>query len=190
MSIEYKKEYSFRAEVYWRDSSAFRHRVGASMDDSTIFKTNDGWLFAGEDNYTKYNGAVRVRAVIKMDFWFGCYMQSGKYFYDVRCISLTRDEPFFAARLELSRNGYLGLYIPENDRSPPTEAQLWQLDSFDPKGRRPGDWMHGLTLRNARGQAVKRLYKDNFPYLSVGGSGEEGSVTMNVVQVGEGYPFP
>ena len=190
MDMEYTQGYSFRAELYWRDTRMFKHRIGASLDDSTIFKTNDGWLFAGIDNYTRFNGVVRVREVIKMDFWLGCYVRAGQCFFDIRCISLTRDEPFFAARLEPSRNGFLGWYIPEDDRRQPSEAQLWQLEGFDPAHLAVGYWLNGMTLRSPRGHAVKRLYQQGFPYLSESSSGEHGILMIKVVQVGQGYPFP
>lgn len=191
MAIEFKLEHSFKAELYWHDNAkGLKHRIGASYDSSTPFKNNDGWLHAGKDTYTKYNRAVRVTEVIKMDFWFGCYVKSGQYFYDVRSISLTRRQPFFAARLESSRNGYLGLYIPEFDRNEPPEDALWQLDGFDESGRVPGSGMHGVTLKNAKGGTVKRLYENEFPYLNDRGSGEGGTLTIAVLQVGERYPFP
>ena len=191
MSFEYKQAYSFRAELYWRDGlngDNTLHRIGATFDGSTPLKHNDGWLFAGKDNYTKYNNVVCVREVIKMDFWFGCYVDSGSYGYDVRAISLTRDNFYYAARIETSRNGFLGLYHPGHDRQEPHDKELWRLDGVDPRSLKPDDLLLNMRLRNSDDVVAHRKYEDGIPYLVCSGEGFDG-LTARVVETGQPYPY-
>lgn len=191
MSFQYKQAYSFRAELYWRDrheGDDTLHRIGASYDASTPFKTNDGWLFAGKDNYTKYNNVVRVREVMKMDFWFGCYVDDGFYGYDVRAICLTKEELFYGARIDTSRNGFLGLYIAENDRRGPYDKELWRLDEVDPASIKAGEWLYNMRFRNSDDVVAHRKYQDGFPYLVCSGEGFHG-LSARVIQTGQPYPY-
>lgn len=191
MSFVFKPAYSFRATLFWQESQAMLHRVGAGYDAGTPLKHNDGWLFAGYDDYTQYKGVVLSRAVIKMDFWFGCYVESGEYYYDVRCVPLSRKEPFYKGyQLDASLNGYLGLYDRPAGLLEYAGSVMgtWQLEAINPGKIGYGDFFEDVRLISTTGLAVKQLYEEGYPYLSDRGAGDQGTLAMEVLEVG--IPFP
>lgn len=191
MSFVFKQAYSFRATLYWQESQAILHRVGAGYDAGTPFKHNDGWLFAGYDDYTRYHGVVRSKAVIKMDFWFGCYVESGQYYYDVRCVPLSRQEPFYKGyQLDTSLNGYLGLYDRPSGLLEYAGSVLgtWQLGAINPETIGYGDFFDEVKLTSASGVAVQRLYDGGYPYLSDRGGNGKGTLAMEILEVAIPYP--
>lgn len=86
MKSTLKAENCFCADVYWKGKDQVLHKVAATMNNQTVFKNNDGWLFAGKDNYTKRlsNGMVWDRYLVQLSFWFGCYVfEDGRHLYRI-----------------------------------------------------------------------------------------------------------
>jgi hypothetical protein len=158
----FRSELSFNATLIWNESAMVGHAVGAGFDGGTPLKHGDGWLHAGLDVFSGHrNPANVVSYVDQLDFWFGCYGVPGDYVYEIRGISLGRIKRFHGYQIDVSRNGYLGMY-PESYLDMP----LWRIDSLDPHSLVPGSLLGGIKLVSPNGREVKRVYEDRFPYLN------------------------
>lgn len=190
MTLISRPDLSFTATLYWQEPPDTVHRISVGVDGTTILGHNDGWLFAGKDNYTATNNRGAVSAfLIKTDYWFGCHQREDNYHYEVRCLSFDSLGRFHKRRLDLSRNRYLGLYpIPVDVGLGHTDigaihgndGPLWQLQGIDPTRLTPGMHLKDIALISPSGQGVRRLYEDDYPYLN-DSKGERGLFTVEIV---------
>lgn len=185
-----RPDLNFTAALYWQEPPGTAHRIGVGVDGTTILGHNDGWLFAGKDDYTAHNSRGAIEALlIKTDYWFRCFKRGDNYEYEVRCLSFDDKGRFHKRRLDLSRNRYLGLYpIPVDvglgssdvGAIHGNDGPLWQLQGIDPIKLTPGTRLKDIALISPTGQSVRRLYEDGYPYLN-DSKGERGLLTVEII---------
>lgn len=192
MKSIFRPDLSFAATLYWQEPPDALHRIAIGMDASTLLGHNDGWLFAGKDDYTAINTRGAIEAyLIKTDYWFGCHQSEESYHYEVRCLSFDKGGRFHKRRLDLSRNRYLGLYpIPVDvglghsdvGAIHGNDGPLWQFKGIDPTSIAAGMRLEDIALISPKGLRVRRLYKDGYPYLN-DTWGERGLFTVDIIEV-------
>ncbi|NBA95915.1 hypothetical protein [Pseudomonas sp. R5(2019)] len=204
MSYVFKPEKSFIARLYWQEpgfialedweaSKSRVHRIGVGFDGEAPWG-NEGWLFAGRDTYSQPSESHILRKIVfKAQFWFGCYETAGEYDYEIRSAHVdNRDRRwrYFNRRLDVSRNGYLGLYeAPGEVGLPPqdTGMQVWRLENFNPAQCVDGAVFPNVDLISLHGLTVKRLYESDYPYLNQQ-DGEPGKLALKILEAGVARP--
>jgi len=201
MKSTLKAENCFCADVYWKGKDQVLHKVAATMNNQTVFKNNDGWLFAGKDNYTKRlsNGMVWDRYLVQLSFWFGCYVfEDGRHLYRIAAFtrhleqSDERNHRFNGHHVDISKNGFLGLYDvhPEYiDGGDYLNKLLFQLDHLGAETLSMGQVVEQVQLTSPYGRQVKVVDDEGYPLLNESRAGEAGSFTLKVLEVGQGLPF-
>ena len=184
MITSFHLDKSFIATLYWHETASTLRRIGIGHDGTTPLTHNDGWLFAG-----KPNTDWKLPSTVKVNFWFGCYRAGDRYVYELR--GLLADKPFFRSkvhnrRLDVSRNGYLGLYgVPFDTGVAPSRFDgipVWTLSGFGPGAAQVGQRISNITLLSPSGKTVKRLVEQEFPYLN-DQQGTAAQVALDIVSV-------
>lgn len=205
MSHVFKPDKSFIANLYWQeggsiDASEWQasqhrvHRIGVGVDGNAPWG-NEGWLFAGPDNYSTGNPNVPayLKRVYKNRFWFGCYETAGEYQYEIRAASderWGRGRGYFNRRLDASRNGYLGLYstsTPVGASPQAASIRLWQLRELQAQTLTEGGVYTNIECGGLRKPALRRLYEEGYPYLNEQ-QGEPGRLALNVIKMAVASP--
>lgn len=109
VAYTYYPNAGFRASLYWKKfADGHVSKVKASYAKNEALAHLDGWLHAGPDNYSNKN-----RYLVDIDFHFSVFSYAGNYLYQLRAIPHPKGPQHFAGyRLEVSHNGFLGLYKP------------------------------------------------------------------------------
>ncbi|KQB53462.1 hypothetical protein AQS70_10070 [Pseudomonas endophytica] len=202
MKYSLDQEKSFCADIYWKGKDQVLHKVAATMNNETIFKNNDGWLFAGKDNYTKRlsNGMIWDRYLVELSFWFGCYVrEDGRHLY--RIASFTRhlaqhddrNHRFNGHQVDISRGGFLGLYDIHVDYIHPgryLEKLLFQLDNLPPEAKDIGQVFNNVQLISPNGHQIRGVDDEGYPFLNERVPGEMGSFTLKVLEARYLFPYP
>ncbi|WP_312935556.1 hypothetical protein [Pseudomonas sp.] len=195
-------EKSMLARLYWQptemnagqeDASQLR-RIGAVRNGDTPWAA-EGWLHAGHDDFTNHAVAdyVLSRRKFATQFWLGCYATNGEPDYEIRAAGvddLHHHWTYANWRLDVSRNGYLGLYEtsePVGHDALADGSMLWRLEGLPDDALRTGIWYYGIKLVSLHGKSVKRVYEGGFPYLNED-HGSEGFIALNVIRTGAAKP--
>ncbi len=202
-SYVFNAEKSFIAACFWQDmlpttasdESTQLQRIGDTRSGETPW-ADEGWLHADADNYTSQNPRrpeVLVRRKFATQFWFGCYETAGEYDYEVRAASVerwARQWSHYNHRLDVSRNGYLGLYAASElaGHDPlASGSMLWRLEGFDPDGLSANTRHDSIELLSLHGKRIKRLREEGFAYLNEA-RGEDGWLALRVLRTGVAAP--
>lgn len=200
---QFTPEKSFLAKLYWRTTDfipdppvATREmRIGTMTSESSI--GIEGWLHAGVDNYSakpRNPWSDDGRHKFKTQFWFGCYETDGEHDYEIRAAGSDENTYLWEYRnhrLDISRNGYLGLY-PTSDE-PGHDAfgarsMIWRLEGFPTDGLAPGMVLGPVQLTSLHGKVVKRFMEAGVvPYLNED-KGEDGWLLVEILAVGVARP--
>ncbi|NMY35836.1 MULTISPECIES: hypothetical protein [unclassified Pseudomonas] len=201
MKSALKLEKSFCADIYWKGKDQTLYKVAATMNNETVFKNNDGWLFAGKDNYTKRlsNGMVWDRYLVELSFWFGCYVfEDGRHLYRIAAFTRHLEQPdarnhrFNGHHVDISKNSFLGLYDvhPDYIRADRyLNKLLFQLDNMGTDVLRIGQVVEHVQLTSPYGRQVKVVDDEGYPLLNESGAGTAGSFTLKVLEAGQKFPF-
>lgn len=199
---QFKPEKSFLAKLYWQEAPPAAHgvpsgrlpRIGAVRNGDTPWAA-EGWLHAGVDDFTRHDlpGYILSRRKFATQFWFGCYESDGEYDYEIRAAGVDDNHPHwsYANRcLDISRNGYLGLYTvsqsPGHDVLA-SRSMIWRLQGFAPDDLLAGSLHTGLELVSLHGKRVNRLVEDGFPYLNEQ-SGASGWLALELIRTAVPQP--
>ncbi|WP_028693739.1 hypothetical protein [Pseudomonas cremoricolorata] len=195
----FKPEKSFIARVYWHgparterelDSSNWQ-RVYVTYDQALL--GNRGWLHIGhvlpnpELEHYSSNGVGAVQ------FWFGCYQGGEDYRFEIRTADLEDGHPYWNhsnCRLDISRNGYLGVYGVSEKPGHDFEANgtmTWRLPGLEPTRLSVDTPQGGLDLLTPDSKCITRLDEDDFPYLSTR-AGQRSWLGLKLIKMGVAHP--
>ena len=182
MSIKPMPELSFYATLHWKMASGIPavHGLSATYIEDAPTSLDSGWIYCSAgDTYSGLKpiglGLDHVTGrLVGLKFWCECYYlenEAGlsRYRFDIRAFDNQQaNNPFQFHSLNLSRNGYLGLYvlgIPDVDNAL-GEVALWEFDGLDPWTLEEGMQVVDLALISPSGKKLRRLVEDGFPYLN------------------------
>nr|WP_314489979.1 hypothetical protein [uncultured Pseudomonas sp.] len=198
---QFNPEKSFLANLYWNDTDVLGvgldrgklPRIGVIGDSSSPWAT-EGWLHAGADDFTHWSAEFTLsKRKFETQFWFGCYETDGQYDYEIRAAAVdtfSHQWKYASHRLEVSRNGYLGVYPTSEEPGHDAFANgsmLWRFDDLPGERLKPGSAYGLYPWISLHGKRVKRLIEDGFPYLSED-QGEEGWIGLEMLKVGVARP--
>jgi hypothetical protein len=191
MRAKFRKELSFNGRLSWEATDGKCYRLAAGFDGSTPLRHTDGWIFAGPDTYTDVYGNIVNAKLVHIDFWFGCYVRSDdSYGFEIRSLTQDFGRRFYRGQLDVSRNGYLGLYsspTPDDIGYSEASAPFWKFRG-DPHERIEAGAKHkGITLIGPNNGMIKRLVEDNYAYLSETG-GHDATFTLDITKVNVDRP--
>ena len=123
-------------------------------------------------------------------FWFGCHEIDGQNFYEIRCGKLAWQGQwkYYGSRVDISRNGYLGLYSADGVGKVDQSTPLWRLDGLDAQSIAAGKLLPNLKWVSRDGRPVKRLREGNYRYYFSMEKGAELQMALNVVAMGAAKP--
>ncbi|WP_296268604.1 hypothetical protein [Pseudomonas sp. UBA6562] len=196
----FSPEKSFLARLYWSnqntpvetfDQTRFQP-IGVTVRQPSPSGLN-GWLHADQDNVTApepkryYTGRKFVHP-----FWFGCYDTEGEHDYEIRAAGTIKHRQWTFAnhRLDISTNGYLGVYPTPDEPGHDALANgtmLWRCEGLPTQGLAEGGRWAGLVFSSVHNKKIKRLRENDFPYLNEN-EGEEGWLALEVVKMGVAKP--
>ncbi|WP_313741050.1 hypothetical protein [Pseudomonas sp.] len=195
-------EKSFLAKLYWDTTGALQTqpdptrapRIGV-VRDRTAPWASEGWLHADADTFTDHRASDYVvsRRKFQTQFWFGCYETDGQHDYEIRAAGVDDGHhqwKYTSHRLDVSRNGYLGVYSTPEEPGHDVLANgsmIWRLERLPTDKLLPGRAYGPIRLVSLHGKSVKRLNEDGFPYLNEN-SGGEGWLFIEIIQVGVARP--
>lgn len=176
MTYKFHPDLSFAADIYWQQSSTSNEplRVTAPGD---LTNEGDGWLWAGVPR-ERPKSAPGLR---RQNFWFGCYSKDGKYCYQIRGRTPGSLEIVVTRQLDVSRNGYLGMYpLPSaldvvsplaiirglEHMAVEYPIAFWTVNGFDTENLKIGQTTWNITLVSPNGREVKRSVEDGWCYLN------------------------
>lgn len=181
MAIVYKPELSFYATIHWKMASGVPavHGLSATYIDGAPTWLDSGWIYCSAgDTFSGLKpiglGLDKVAGrLIGLKFWCECYYCDdyaglSRYRYDLTVFDDRQSSnPFQFHNLNLSRNGYLGLYAASMPGvyKEPSEIVLWQFEGLDPWELEPGEEIKDLALISPTGNKLRRLVEEGFPYL-------------------------
>ncbi|MFK0090273.1 hypothetical protein ACIQUS_23645 [Pseudomonas sp. NPDC090755] len=217
MNYEFQAFRSFTAQMYWMDPQPInrkywrKDRSDEQWEVEGIYQRigvsnrldNSGWLHVGRPAET-LNSTGEGLYVVNVElprFWFGCYQDDdGRYSYDIRGAQLDSGGswPFNNSSLEISRNGYLGLYYVFADAGADPlihRMTLWRLEGFDPSPifLAEGGFEVGIQLLGPSGKRVGQSGEEMdegkgvFNYMKEQ-KGDEGGLALKIIQVGRAQP--
>ena len=178
----YTPELSFHGSLHWHmpDGNPAVHGLSASYIEQAPTALDNGWVFCSAKD--TYSGLKRIALgldevsgrLVGLQFWFACYFCGeaaglSRYRYDVRVFQQPQHaNPFQFYKLEVSRNGYLGLYQSDSPHGFRVlqDSDLWELEGLDPWELQGGASVPALGLISPPRRPVRRLVEEGFPYLS------------------------
>ncbi|AIR91389.1 hypothetical protein [Pseudomonas cremoricolorata] len=201
-SYQFNPAKSFTAKLYWQEvpmpseqwDFSRLHRIGGTLNGDAPW-SSEGWLHAGPDDYTDHKAAGYVisRRKFATQFWFGCYETDGEYDFEIRAAGVDDDHPHWSyanRRLDISRNGYLGLYKaaePVGHPAAQNATMLWRFDSLPVDQLVANSLYAQLQLYSLHGLRINRHYEDGFAYLNEQ-QGESGWVALKLIRMGVAHP--
>lgn len=198
MILLHKPEMSFEATLHLqlRDGQPELHGLSATYIELAPTGLDNGWIYASEGN--SYAGKKRIAfgldevtgRLVALQFWFACFYWEQDDQYGYRYSLHVTDpgegpgQPFAGYELDVSRNGYAGVYSrhPLEEELQGESMPLWRLESFDPYAAKPGHSFGDLVLISPRGQRARRFVEDGFPYLS-DSQGTEIMFTLKIARI-------
>lgn len=174
MTAVFVPNFSFYADLYWQKSSTDSEHLRVSRA-GTPFGHEDGWIWAADPALLNEGNMF----LDHQDFWFGCFEEDGQYAYEIRGRTPGSFPLKATCRLDVSRNGYLGMYpIPGLlDLIKPGAVltdlfnhgypiPVWTMPSVDPAQLSEGMTVWDIQLVSPQGKQARRLLEDGFYYLN------------------------
>jgi hypothetical protein len=193
MAIKLRPHTSFIGTLHVQASNGWvvPHGLSATYIDNAPTSLDSGWVYA--DSGDSYSGWKPIAfgidqaagRLVGLPFWFGSYFNDDDhtYSFDLQVYDARKHvNPFQGYCLNVSRNGYVGVYSKGDERGP-----LWGVGDIDPSYLAEGHERKDLTLTSPEGRKVRRLMEERFPYLN-DISGDDCKFTLRVEKVGVPRP--
>lgn len=202
MSLTFKPELSFFATIHWEmvNGRAAVHGLSATYVDSALTAADSGWIYCSAgDTYSGLKPIgididLATGRLVGLKFWFACYQYADgdqSYRYELCAFDdLQAHNPFQFHTLNLSRNGYLGLYparMPD-EHGHARQGALWDFKGLDPQQLEEGAEVANVMMIGPEKRRMRRLVEDYFPYLN-DRDGHDALFTIKVVEGGMQRPW-
>lgn len=200
MTVTYRPELSFHATLHWQmvNGQPAVHGLSATYIEQAPTSLDNGWLYASVgDTYSglKPIGLGLDQAsgrLVGLEFWFGCYHTEDGFRYELCVFTDPRGaNPFQFHTVDVSRNGYLGVYSAAKPAAGCKKGRggpLWALDGLNPWMLEGGGKVRDVTLVSAQGGRVRRSMENYFPYLK-DNHGHDTLFTVQVANDGKHCPW-
>ncbi|MDH0730124.1 hypothetical protein N5F23_01620 [Pseudomonas sichuanensis] len=177
-------------ECYDEDANLTQDLSGSTLPQVRIVASNDSIIEV--DGWLAMPGDLEVDDRYECpQFWFGCHEIDGHTWYEIRCGKLPWQGQwkYYGHRVDISRNGYLGLYAAEGVGKVDQSTPLWRLHGLDAQDIAAGKLLTDLKWVSRDGRAVKRLREGDFRYYFSMEKGGELKMALDVVALGAARPM-